>query len=66
MREFGITQNIVFGYDFLVEVQRRSIGPHARYIAMAEDKACGDALNVCRVSPRVGVVTVNLSARAIG
>ena len=34
---------------------------HALYLAMHLDKGCGDALNVCRVSPRVGVVTVNES-----
>ena len=42
------------------------IAMSARYIAMIGNKGRGDALNVCRVSPRVGVVTVNLRAFAIG
>ena len=38
----------------------------ALYITMILNKACGDALNVCRVSPRVGVVTVDESGSVIG
>ena len=42
------------------------IAMSARYIAMIGNKGRGDALNVCRVSPRVGVVTVNESGSPIG
>ena len=42
------------------------IAMSARYIAMIGNKGRGDALNVCRVSPRVGVVTVNERRTLIG
>ena len=59
-------EKVVFRHDFPPDFKRRSIRAHARYSAMTRDKACDDALNVCRVSPRVGVVTVNLRVFAIG
>lgn len=39
---------------------------HARYFTLNLDKAYSDAPNVCRVSPRVGVVTVVESFILIG
>ena len=38
----------------------------ARYFTLILNKDCDDALNVCRVSPRVGVVTVNERRALIG
>ena len=38
----------------------------ARYVTLNLEQDGGDATNVCRVSPRVGVVTVNERAAVIG
>ena len=56
-------------YIAMLEITRFSEGlgiTHARYFTLISNKGCDDALNVCRVSPRVGVVTVNERRTLIG
>ena len=50
----------------LFRLCEKSVIEHELYVTLILDKGCGDALNVCRVSPRVGVVTVIETSQLIG
>ena len=65
----GLRAERVLLYIAMLEVTRFSEGlgiKRARYFTLILNKGCDDALNVCRVSPRVGVVTVYERRALIG
>ena len=64
-----MSTNFIFFYSAMILLFRlceKSVIEHELYVTLILDKGCGDALNVCRVSPRVGVVTVIETSQLIG